>query len=126
MLRRLCPAIVLAFALAVQAAAGADQEVTYLSAIEDLPLMAGLAEAVEDKMVFDTPSGRIVQSYATGRVTRGQVLEFYAATLPQLGWNAIGPGRFRRESEALEVDFPAGGSGGGPLTVRFALAPATD
>jgi len=97
------------------------QDAQFLSTIEDLPLMPGLSEDADRSMVFDAPSGRIVETFATGRVGKDQVVDFYARTLPQLGWRADDGARFVREGEVLVLEF----SGGGPaLTVRFALSPA--
>ena len=102
------------------------QDRPFVSAIDVLPLMPGLEEARQQVMVFDTPSGRIVEAFATGRVSRESVIEFYDATLPQLGWARIGSTTFEREGEILELVFLGSGTGppeDGTLTVRFALAP---
>ncbi len=95
----------------------------FVRSIEDLPLMPGLAETADAGVIFDTPSGRIVQTEATGQVSRDQVLAFYAETLPQLGWHALAAGLFRREDEVLKIEFDEAGDPG--TTVRFALSPAT-
>ncbi len=99
--------------------------VAYLSGIEDLPLMPGLAETSDGTLVFDTPSGRIVDAYASGNLRAATVLDFYGATLPQLGWRRLGPGRFGREDEVLRLEFPQVDSGGRTtdLVVRFTLRP---
>ncbi len=102
----------------------AGDRIAFVTAIDDLPLMPGLIEASDDAMVFDAPAGRIVEAYASGAVSRNQVLEFYARTLPQLGWQRAGDGRFRREGEILKLEFPDGGAQAPDLTVRFALSPA--
>ncbi len=105
--------------------AAADRAgVAFVSGIEDLPLMDGLREAEGESMVFDTVAGRIVESYATGAVTRSQVLEFYATTLPQLGWRRHSEGTFQREDEILKLEFSAAAAKS-VLTVRFALSPAS-
>ncbi len=98
------------------------QDTVFLGTIEDVPLMPGLAEAVDDGMIFESPSGRIAEAHAWGAVTRRQVLDFYAATLPQLGWEREAAGRFRREGEILRLQFDDGDRSG--LDVRFALTPA--
>lgn len=100
--------------------------VAFVSGIEDLPLMAGLVEAPDDALVFDSPVGRIVEAYASGDVTVGAVLDFYGAALPQLGWRSLERGRFRREDEILRLEFPQADSGERKtdLVVRFALRPA--
>jgi len=101
--------------------------------IDDLPLMTGLTENADGSMIFDSGSGRIVESFAEGKVARRAVLDFYASTLPQLGWRQGAPGVFRREGETLKLAFPdsaiISGTGSGadrPLTVRFTLSPARD
>ena len=115
----LAVALVLLLAGAVKAQAPGTG---FLVTIEDLPLMPGFVETLDEGMVFESPSGRIAEAFATGRATRDGVLAFYADTLPQLGWTREGPGRFRRENEILELEIT--GDSGPRLTVRFALAPA--
>ncbi|MEK9967603.1 MAG: hypothetical protein VW600_00610 [Ferrovibrio sp.] len=97
-----------------QAAAG------FLSIAEDVPLMPGLAENADAAAVFDKPSGRIANAEAKGAVSANAVRQFYAATLPQLGWQALGTEQYRRERERLRFSF-AGRDGA--LTVRFELLP---
>lgn len=93
----------------------------FLSGIGDLPLMAGLAEDVESAMVFDSPEGRIAQFKAAGSPSPEQVLKFYADSLPELGWKALGAGRFGRETEQLRLIVKPGAKGGSE--VRFELTP---
>lgn len=101
------------------------QEPAFAAGIEDLPLMPGLAQVAEAGVVFDKPSGRIVESYAEGAATRAEVEAFYRRTLPQLGWRAVdregdaGPG-FLREGERLVISFLGRD---GDLVVRFTLQP---
>lgn len=102
----------------------AEDAPRFLDAIEDLPLMPGLAEDPESAVVFDSPSGRIVEVFATGNVDERKVLDFYADTLPQLGWRSEGRASFSREHEVLKVEFPGRPGNGTPLTVRFHLTPA--
>ncbi|HEC91299.1 MAG TPA: hypothetical protein ENI55_06500 [Alphaproteobacteria bacterium] len=94
----------------------------YLSAVNDLPLMTGLNEALGQGVVFDVPQGRIVQAYASGPVSRAAVESFYAATLPQLGWRPAGPMRFNREGEQLALEITE--TGATSVTVLFILKPA--
>ncbi|MEK9672154.1 MAG: hypothetical protein VW268_06575 [Rhodospirillaceae bacterium] len=92
----------------------------FVGGIEDLPLMPGLTEDAGAGVVFETTSGRIVEAVAAGPATRAQVLEFYDATLPQLGWQRIKSGQYRREGETLILEFPGAGAG---TAVRFRLTP---
>ncbi len=94
----------------------------FITGMVDIPLMDGLSEVAGGGMVFDIPSGRIAEAYAAGNVTRDEVLAFYAATLPQLGWTRENANRFRREGELLTLEFSASGETP-PLTVRFSLSP---
>lgn len=116
----------LLLALAFFAAASAAAE-GFVAGISDLPLMPGLRPLAGEGMVFDVPGGRIVEAWAEGSTDREAVLSFYGTTLPQLGWTASGPSVFRREGEALRVEFPVAGPGGRQtadrLYVRFYLSP---
>ncbi|MBL6931909.1 MAG: hypothetical protein ISR45_03095 [Rhodospirillales bacterium] len=107
-------------------------EDSFLSAIEDFPLMSGLDEITGGVMVFDSPSGRIVEALTMGKVSREEVLQFYSNTLPQLGWAETTAGNFTREDEILKLEFPqtsapsgATASGGPPtISVLFMLSPS--
>lgn len=96
------------------------QDGGYVTEVEDLPLMPGLSEIAGAGLVFDVPSGRIVEAYAQGSVVRKAVLAFYRKALPQLGWRAAGGNAFQREGENLKLDFLDGGDA---LIVRFTLTP---
>ena len=98
------------------------EDTRFVSAIADLPLMPGLVEQEAEGVVFETPDGRIVETFAFGQTERSSVIRFYEESLPQLGWIREAPLRFRREGEALTIDFPDSQSGAG-LTVRFSLSP---
>jgi len=102
------------------------EETAYLSGIEDVPLMEGLAEDTEAGVVFDKPSGRIVEAVAAGKPSPEDVMKFYRATLPELGWKVgmILSGTdsimFQRDQETLTLSL----SRQKDLTVvRFSLAP---
>ena len=98
----------------------------FISVMDDVPLMPGLTEHKDAAVVFDKPEGRIVEAEASGRLSRADVLKFYAASLPQLGWRAKGEGHFLRDREELALNFtPNAGTGGAAnsLTVRFTLSP---
>jgi len=111
--------------VAVGPQAAVAQDSAFVAGIEDLPLMQGLEQVADAGVVFDKPSGRIVESYAEGATTRAQVEAFYRRTLPQLGWRAAdrsgdaGP-IFLREGERLAISFLGQD---GDLVVRFTLQP---
>ncbi len=122
--RRFLGAFLFVLALGLFAGPGHGEEAAqprvYLRGIEDFPLMAALHELEESGVVFDKPGGRIVLSMAQGQVTPGDVLAFYADTLPQLGWRMEKATRFTREGEVLDIEFEVGSS---PTIVRFSLSP---
>lgn len=99
---------------------GARAAAGFLSIAEDVPLMPGLAESPDAATVFDKPSGRIAHTEAKGKVSAAAVRKFYADTLPQLGWQNIGPEHYRREMEQLRLSVTGRD---GALTVRFELLP---
>ncbi len=98
----------------------AEGHAAYLSGAADLPLMPGLAEVPEAGLVFDQPSGRIVEAYAQGAVSRAAVTRFYLDTLPNLGWHAKAEALFQRDGEELRLDITGDD---GALVVHFALQP---
>lgn len=116
--------LLLALMLAFSASAAAE---SFVMGTSDVPLMPGLSPLGGEGTVFDVPGGRVVEAWAQGSTDRQAVLSFYGTTLPQLGWTALEAGLFRRDGEALRVEFPASGPGGrqaaGRLFVRFYLSP---
>jgi hypothetical protein len=93
----------------------------YLSMIPDMPLPLGLAEELDKGAVFDAPTGRIATGYASGLVAAGAVRDFYDETLPQLGWETVAQGTYRRQSETLKIDV-LGGENGNAAIVSFTLS----
>ena len=96
------------------------QAQTFLAGFEDLPLMPGLSVVEGAGIDFDAPSGRIAEVYATGNLTPGTVIEFYRATLRQLGWSEVTDAAFEREGESLRLNLD---DANGELIVRFRLSP---
>ncbi len=92
----------------------------FVSGFEDLPLMTGLSQVVGSSVLFDTPQGRIVQASAIGTVSQASVMQFYAETLPQLGWSQMSDAEFHREGEALKLEFEKLNQ---TLEVRFLVEP---
>ncbi|HEX9809719.1 MAG TPA: hypothetical protein VGC25_08955 [Alphaproteobacteria bacterium] len=96
----------------------------FLAALDDVPLMPGLAERVEDGVSFEAATGRIVEAVAQGRrgprLDRARVVAFYGEVLPGLGWRRTGETRFVREGEVLVL---AVDETPGRVLVRFALRP---
>ena len=59
----------------------AEDAGAYFTGIDDLPVMPGLVELVDAGVVFDKPSGRIVEAFAAGDVSAEEVFEFYRQVL---------------------------------------------
>ncbi len=93
---------------------------SFVAGTEDVPLMPELEPVAGSALTFDKPQGRIVEAQARGKVTRAAVHDFYAASLPQLGWKPAGANAWRREGETLRLDFHGAD---GALTVGFTLSP---
>ncbi len=93
----------------------------FLAGFDDLPVMPGLSAVDGAGIVFDTPSGRIIEGYAAGPVTQSSVSHFYDKTLPQLGWKQVAKNEFRREGEHLKIEFKGKDKA---LTVHFTLSPS--
>ena len=92
----------------------------FVPGTEDVPLMPGLAPVAGSSVVFDKPEGRIGEAQAAGKVTRAATRAFYDASLPRLGWTALGADAWRREGEVLRLDYR---EERGILTVGFTLSP---
>ena len=102
----------------------AQDPAAFVTGLEDVPLMPDLRDVPDAAVIFDKPSGRLVEAYAEGDVDTAAVLAFYRETLPQLGWIAApetgASGVFFRESERLEIHVLEGQP---RRTVRFVLSP---
>lgn len=86
--------------------------------------MPGLQEVAGAGLDFETPSGRLVKTEAVALPNTGveaeSVRAFYRETLGALGWERIGPDRYRRDGETLALDIARARDG---LSVGFTLTP---
>lgn len=94
----------------------------FVPGINDLPLMPGLVLKSETPVVFDTPAGRIVEVFATGKIPSARIRAFYGETLPQLGWQPSRKNEFQRDKERLKIEISEDQSG--QRVVRFSVVPA--
>jgi len=112
-----------AFSFALVACASAPAHATeFLRAIDDVPLVAGLAEKPEP-VVFESEQGRVVQTVAEGEVSASAISSFYIATLPALGWKQTSGQSvltFERDNERLTITLREPRSGD-PMRVQFEL-----
>jgi len=96
----------------------------FVPGINGLPLMTGLVLIPEKQVVFDTLNGRIIEVFATGKNSPEDILSFYGATLPQLGWISKSPNEFQRDKELLKVEITDNLMG--RVEVRISIAPRPD
>jgi hypothetical protein len=90
--------------------------------LDDMPVMPGLTEQPDEGMVFDQPGGTVAEAAASGPVTPGAIRDFYARTLPQLGWRDMGNGRYARQGEILALTASAKGP---DTLLHISLSPAS-
>ena len=86
--------------------------------------MPGLSEDVDRALSFDTANGRIAEITALGPVEAGAVIDYYAQTLPQLGWKLDTLDRYMREDEVLNIDVAKVKGDNVQVVVHFRLSPA--
>lgn len=106
-------------------AASAQAQTRYLASMPDIPLMAQMTEIKDSRVVFDKAEGRIVEETVKAADIRpADVLKFYNATLPALGWTSLGVAgslaRFSRNGEQLIVNLEKLQAEG---LVSFAVSP---
>ena len=53
----------------------------------DLPLYPGTTEVEDERVVFDSPDGRIIKAMATGNVSARAAYDYYRVVVPSLGWD---------------------------------------
>lgn len=83
----------------------ADQS-EFLEAIPDVPVMQGMEEMQDYILVFDKPEGRIIETLVhTDDISQESIRNYYAQTLPQLGWRKSGSDEFVREQEKLSLQY---------------------
>lgn len=104
------------------------QENSEFFEITGIPVMEGLTEAQDARLVFDKPGGRIIHARFGGSVSGGEVMTFYRETLFQLGWvidngsEENSSASFTRENENLIITVTQEQ----PLEVILDLGPAKD
>jgi hypothetical protein len=90
----------------------------------DLPLPAGMTEDVENSTVFEGGDIRIMDLVATGPIKPDVIVEFYAQTLPALGWNLASPNLFMRDHERLTLQVTTSKTSTGS-TLKIRIEPKT-
>jgi len=106
-IRYICYALLVAGFMSPSPAQAGGETAEFLSAIEDVPLMAGLTEDTAATLDFDKPDGRLV-------------VEFYITVMPEFGWQLANDLVFSRDGEMLRIHLSAEDR---LLLVRFVLSP---
>lgn len=78
----------------------------FFEALYDVPIMDGMEEVPGEALLFDKPDGKIAS--ATGAVSDSsiqKVSDFYAQTLPQMGWKKTSPDQYVRGQDRLTIRF---------------------
>lgn len=119
-LRHICCAALLGAFITLSPAWADGETAAFLSAIEDVPLMAGLTEDAASALNFDKPDGRLVEAYAYGEIALQEAAAFYRAIMPEFGWRQTDDLVFSREGEMLRIYLIAEECA---LLVRYVLSP---
>lgn len=90
----------------------------YSKLVEDMPLMPKMQEQKEDFVVFDNPTGRIMQFSAITSASKKEILKFYSEALPPLGWKKLSENSFIRETETIKLEIE---NGANQSTVLFTI-----
>lgn len=75
----------------------------------DVPLMKGLTELYDERVIFDTEAGTIAETVLAGKLKAEDILAFYTESLKQLGWQKIEAGHsasrltFSRDKQILSL-----------------------
>tara|TARA_Y100000766_G_C18432638_1_gene377423 strand:+ start:157 stop:537 length:381 start_codon:yes stop_codon:yes gene_type:complete len=121
---RLFFSLIILGVIASTVSATPKQVARFLSVMEEMPLMPGLEEVMDSAVTFDGPSGRIIEAFAAGSVRGEDVLMFYEAILPQLGWIRQANGKYRRDAEILFIEVSPTLAGTTGASAQFVLRPA--
>jgi hypothetical protein len=93
----------------------------YSADISDLPVFEGLTVKEELNTVFDSPEGRVVDVYMEGAAEKADAAyDFYASTLPELGWKKRGTASYERGDEQLNMSSE---KSAGTVTLKFSIRP---
>ena len=101
-----------------------DTVAQFTKVIDDLPLMPGLEPVDENDVLFIAHTGRIAETTANGPVDVDDVYQFYAKTLPQLGWRMVDVRTYERTNERLRIDASSV-TPNATTNVRFSVKPLT-
>jgi hypothetical protein len=94
----------------------------FIDILGDVPLYEGINVDYDSLLIFDKPDGRYIElvAYIKSGVHAAQIEQFYAQSLPMLGWKNMGNRAFVRQNERLKINFHESDS---TRFVRFEVSP---
>ncbi len=92
----------------------------FVAGLGELPLMPGLVEQTDQRLIYEKPDGRIITAIARGGLSVKDISAFYAETLPELGWRRTAVWEYRREKEILRLTITTFAS---YTEVQYKIAP---
>lgn len=94
----------------------------FIDILGDVPLYEGISVDYDSLLIFDKPDGRYIEllAYIKQGVSSAQIEQFYAQSLPMLGWKNMGNRAFLRQNERLKINFHESDS---TRFVRFEVSP---
>lgn len=106
-MRKICTLLIAVLVmLPLHLGAETIQKPVFFAAIQDMPIMQGLRELTDQTVTFDKPQGRIVEAVAQiDSLSEEAVRQYYAQTLPQLGWETLEEQKYVRGNEHLSLTF---------------------
>ena len=94
----------------------------FFQTLYDVPIMEGLIEIRSERVIFDSPSGRIVQVTAmSDNIDVNNVYSFYNNVLLQFGWIYQQKGLYYRDGETLRISHKKTTSG---WLIHYDLVPS--
>ena len=101
----------------------AAQTEPFSSIIENLPLINGFTEDLENVVVFETPMGRIIEISAIGKGNLQDAIDFYQKSLPQLGWDTRTETQYHKNGEMLKIDVKDKNDHESTIQIFFKITP---
>ncbi|MCP4395105.1 MAG: hypothetical protein GY804_12690 [Alphaproteobacteria bacterium] len=102
----------------------------FLHGFEDIPIMSGMEQIHDNDIFFDTPAGRIVETYTyTTSLNDLQISDFYTPTLSEMGWKKQDNSNYHlnlsfiRENETLTIGIIRPKSRDRRILVHYKLSP---
>lgn len=96
-------------------------EQRYVNGIEDLPVPEGFVEQKDHTLIYDTLSGQVIEALYEGQSTLKDIKNYYADTLPELGWKKVAMSLYEREDEQLQLKLSR--EDGNRVAISFTLRP---